>query len=101
MQIIHLTMTEVQSKRCLFLLIFMKMKLHKSNEIKWQFDSDYFIFLQTISFMQQNKTSFDPLPSTQSTLLLDLFYYGPTCTLFLLEAGQYFVSQDQILKKER
>jgi len=84
-----MTMMEVQSTRCLFLLIFMKMKLHKSNEIKCQFDSDYFIFLQTISFMQENKTSFDPLPSTQSTLLLDLLYYGPTSTLFWLEAGQY------------
>ena len=51
--------------------------------------------------MQQNKTSFDPLPSTQSTLLLDLLYYGPTSTLFLFEADQYFMPQDQILKKER
>ena len=51
--------------------------------------------------MQQNKTSFDPLPSTQSTLLLDLLYYGPTSTLFLFEADQYFMPQDQIIKKER
>ena len=94
-------MTEVQSKRCLFLLIFMKMKLHKSNEIKWQFDPDYFIFLQTISFMQQNKTSFDPLPSTQSTLLLDLFYYGPTCTLFLLKSWPIFHVTGPDLKERK
>lgn len=94
-------MTEVQSKRCLFLLIFMKMKLHKSNEIKWQFDPDYFIFLQTISFMQQNKTSFDPLPSTQSTLLLDLFLLWSHMHIIFVESWPIFHVTGPDLKERK